>query len=131
MSWFKIDDQLHGHPKARRAGLDAMGLWVVAGSYSAAYKLDGHIDREWVASWPKGANRAAQLVKAGLWHTTGHRCGDCPQPDDPDGWVFHDWADQNPTSEEIEKKRDHDRERQRKRRLRLAGEAPDKEATPT
>ncbi len=107
-----------------------MGLWAVAGSYSAAYKLDGQIDREWVASWPKGLGRAAQLVKAGLWHADGHRCAECPQPDDPGGWVFHDWADQNPTSQEIEKKRDHDRERQRKRRLRLAGEAPDKEATP-
>lgn len=41
MPWFKVDDQLHSHPKPRRASLAALGLWTLSGSYSMAYKLDG------------------------------------------------------------------------------------------
>lgn len=99
-----------------------MGLWSVAGSYCMAYKLDGQVDRDWVTSWPQGAKLAAALVKAGYWHTAGHDCPDCAQPEDPDGWVFHDWFDVQPSAVEIEKKREGDRRRQRERRARLAGD---------
>jgi len=120
MSWFKIDDQLHGHPKVRRAGLAAMGLWAVMGSAGMAYKLDGQVDSDAVASWPKGRELAARLVAVRLWHAAGHDCPDCPQPDDPRGWVYHDWADVQPTADEIERKREYDRKRARDRRTRLA-----------
>jgi len=43
MPWFKVDDALHSHPKTRKAGLAAMGLWVVAGSFSASYMTSGFI----------------------------------------------------------------------------------------
>ena len=119
MSWFKVDDLLHGHPKARKAGLTSIGLWALSGSYCMAYKLDGHIDRDWVSSWPGGVKTANALAKAGLWHATGHDCPRCPQPADPIGWVFHDWDDVQPTADEIEKKREKDRARQRQRRSRL------------
>lgn len=29
MPWFKVDDKIHSHPKARRAGLAAMGLSLI------------------------------------------------------------------------------------------------------
>lgn len=124
MPWFKIDDMLHSHPKARKAGLEAMGLWTLAGSYSSGYKLDGQIDSEWVFGKKRGKVLANRLVSAGLWHKNGHSCEECPQPLDASGYVFHDWDDNNPTSEEVEAKRASDRERQRARRARLSGTAP-------
>ena len=30
MPWAKIDDKLHGHPKAAEAGLEALGLHLLA-----------------------------------------------------------------------------------------------------
>lgn len=124
MAWFKVDDLLHGHPKTRRADLPAMGLWSIAGSYCMAYKLDGHVDREWVTTWRNGPKLAERLVAAGFWHANGHTCHECPQPDDPNGWVFHDWFDVQPSSDEIEKTRAAARERQanyRKRRRQPDG----------
>ena len=40
MSWAKVDDRLHAHIKATRAG-EAMALWVLALSWSVAYLTDG------------------------------------------------------------------------------------------
>ena len=130
--WFKVDDQLHSHPKARRAGLEAMGLWVLAGAYCSAYKLDGHVDSEWIATQKRGKALAKSLVSARLWHEMGHDCEGCPQPNDERGYVFHDWEDSNPTADEVEAKRASDRERQRQRRARLNGTkpAPAEDVTP-
>ena len=120
MSWFKCDDQLHGHPKARDAGLEAMGLWVVAGTYSAAYKLDGFIPAHYVASWPKGRTLARNLVGPVLWHVNSPDlvCECLPAGADltKPGWWMHDYQDYNPTADEVEKDREAARERQRRRR---------------
>jgi hypothetical protein len=35
MSWFRVDDQFHLHPKAQAAGNAALGLWLLLGSYAA------------------------------------------------------------------------------------------------
>ena len=43
MSWFKVDDQLAFNAKVVAAGNEAMGLWVRAGSWSAAQLTDGFI----------------------------------------------------------------------------------------
>jgi hypothetical protein len=107
MPWFKVDDALHAHPKARAAGLPAMGLWAMAGSYCMSYKTDGAVPAWFVAGWPQGKALAAKLVAARLWETA------------EDGYLFHDWADFQPTAEEIEAEREKSRERQRARRQRI------------
>lgn len=104
MPWFKIDDTLHSHPKIRGAGLPAMGLWALAGSYSMAYKTDGFVPMWFVETWPQGARRARELTQNGLWNET------------ETGFQFHDWDDFQPTADEIEKDRESARERQRRRR---------------
>ena len=110
MAWFKSDDGLHGHPKVRRARLAGMGLWVCAGTYSSAYKLDGFVPEHYVASWGADGRKAADaLVKAGLWERSEH-------PGEGAGWQFHDWADYNPTAAEIEADREASRLRQRNSR---------------
>jgi hypothetical protein len=91
MTWAKIDDRLHSHPKARKAGLEAMGLWVLCLSFCGAYNTDGHIARADVEAI--GGRRAlalaVKLVEAGLW-TAGNG-----------GWSFHDFLVYNPSAEKV------------------------------
>jgi hypothetical protein len=83
MPWFPVDDAFHGHPKARRAGFEAIGLWTVAGSYCMAYLTDGFVPEWFVKEKPRGVALAKRLVAAGLW-----RVG---ENDGEGGWWFHDW----------------------------------------
>lgn len=112
MPFFNVDDQFHSHPKARKAGLAAIGLWAVAGAWSQAYKQQGFVPEYEVAAWPQGKSLARRLVSAGLW-TAGEKDGEA-------GWWFHDWLDIHQTADEIEKQRQKWRDRQRERRRRLA-----------
>lgn len=111
MAWFKTDDQLHGHPKPRKAGLEAMGLWIVAASHSISYKGDGFVPAWYIDSWPKGRRLAGKLVDAGLWSES--------EKDGLSGYLFHDWEHYQPTADEIERDREASRLRQRNRRERL------------
>jgi len=118
MGWFKGDDKLHGHPKARRAGMAPMGLWVMSGSYSSDYGLDGHVPTEFVSGLPGGRKLASKLVEVNLWHQLPYD-GPCrcilPTIDrQGTGWVFHDWNDCNPTVADLQKERSANAERQRK-----------------
>lgn len=94
MTWIKIDDRFHAHRKIRQAGLEAVGLYVRALSYSAAEDLEGHVETGWVeeAAGKKAEKLTTALVDAGLWETNGN------------GWVIHDFLVYNPTNEERAKK---------------------------
>lgn len=111
MPYFRIDDQMHGHPKARRAGLAALGLWGMAGSHSMAYKTDGFVPSWFVALWKGGPRAAETLVAVGLWAEA--------ERDGETGYQFHDWHDYQPSAEEIERDRERARQRQRESRRRL------------
>lgn len=111
MPWFKVDDTLHSHPKARRVSLAALGLWTMCGSHSMAYKSDGFVP-EWLAhGFPQGKRLAAELIRAGLWENATR--------DAEPGYQFHDWLDYQQSSEEIERDRERTRQRQRDFRRRL------------
>jgi len=112
--WFKVDDTLHSHPKPRRAGLAAIGLWSLAGSYCSQYTTEGEVPEWFVTGWPQGRKLAGQLVTVGMWHPSGHDCPDCRQPDEADAWQFHDWDHYQMTKEEIERDRELNRERQKR-----------------
>lgn len=89
MTWFKVDDTFHAHPKVMAASPAALGLWVVAGSWSAQALTEGRIPRHVLPRlMPKWDRYARELVALGLWEET------------EDGFVFHDWADYNPTRAE-------------------------------
>lgn len=95
MSWFKTDDQLPDHRKARavrkshpskRRDVAPFGIWVLAGAWSD----DGFVPLEILEDWDDdAADLAERLVAAGLWHATVR--------DGEPGFIFHDWHDQNPT----------------------------------
>ncbi|SHS64837.1 Uncharacterised protein [Mycobacteroides abscessus subsp. abscessus] len=85
--WFPVDDAFHSHPKAQRAGDEALGMWVRAGSHCMAYLTDGFVAEWWVKQQPKGVAKARKLVDAELW-----RRG---ENDGEPGWWFHDWKPEN------------------------------------
>lgn len=125
MTWFKVDDHLHSHRKAMRAGTEAMGLWVLAGSWSAAEESDGWVP-DYVLTRLVGANGdelAERLVAAGLWDA-GHVDGE-------DGYRYRGWDDFQPTKAQLEAKREQARERMQRVRANGAGTARAVTPTPT
>lgn len=114
MPWFRVDDTFHSHPKARTAGLNAIGLWTLAGSHAMAYKLEGRVPDYFIDGFKRdGARAADMLVRQGLW---------LPEGSD---YRFHDWDDYQPSADEIERDRERARERQRKFRKKLRGIDPE------
>lgn len=83
MPWFPVDDAFHSHPKARRAGDEALGMWTRAGAYCMAYLTDGFVPEWWVKEQPKGVVKARRLVSAELWRPA--------EKDGETGYRFHDW----------------------------------------
>jgi hypothetical protein len=98
MTWFKVDDGLHDHRKVRAAGVPAMGLWLLAGTWSSDNETDGFVPRSVIGRWVGSSGTLPkQLVKAGLWETA--------EQDGEPGWRFHDWAAWQPTRADLETKR--------------------------
>lgn len=97
--WFKVDDQLHTHRKARLVrrshrtktrDVAPFGLWVLAGSWSS----DGFVPIEILEDWDTDAVALARrLVDAGLWWAT--------EQDGEPGYGFHDWEDYLPRPDGI------------------------------
>lgn len=113
MPWFKVDDTAHAHPKMRRAGKSAIGLWVMCGSYAAAYLTDGIVPAETAAEGTP--TQIAKLLKAGLWHEHGHGCTRCAQPM-PGDYVMHDYLRYNPSRARVLAERDREAEKKRQQR---------------
>lgn len=132
MTWFKVDDHLHSHSKAMRAGTEAMGLWVLAGSWSAAEESDGWVP-DYVLPRLAGANAeelAQRLCRAGLW---------LPLTDaetEERGYQFHGWEEFQPTRAQLDAKRADARERMRRARaqggdVRANSDGTSRAVTPT
>lgn len=102
MSWAKIDDQLHAHHKIKRAwkSRPALGLHLMALSYSACYDLAGRVPVEFVEEkLPHARERnpaVTALLEAGMWehHDNGR------------DWQIHDWDEYNGTAKTREEIRE-------------------------
>lgn len=115
MTWFKVDDKFHSHRKVAKAGAPALGVWVVCASWAADQLTDGFVPDYIAQRFDSDANaHAERLVAAGLWEP-GERDGDA-------GWWFHDWADHQPTREQVEAKREYEREKKRGQRRSSQGQ---------
>ena len=113
MAWFKVDDKLHSSPKLlripRKYRLSALGLWTLAGSWSADQLTDGKVPDYMVEEWGGTKVLVDWLVKADLWQ----KVDDVSQ--------FKNWSEYQPTRAEIEAERDKNREKLRKWRERNRG----------
>ena len=119
MTWFKVDDGLHSHPKWLTASPPARALWVTAGSWSASHLTVGHIPRSALPVLSGRPRDADELVNVGLWEPLG------------DGWQFHSWDEFQPSSESVEQERAAARERQRRARNKARTSRRDKPVTDT
>lgn len=109
MSWFRLDDGHLLHPRVRAMGLLARVMWYGSGTWSAGQLTDGHVPAHMLHAIAaledippeEVANCAARLVGVGAWHQQGDtcRCLRRPKgeelPDDPSGYVIHDFLDYN------------------------------------
>lgn len=90
MTWFKVDDKFHDHPKARRAGKSAIGVWLLAGTWCADHLTDGFVPAHVLTRWGTRAD-AQRLVDAGLW--------EADELNGETGWRFVKWEKYQPTRE--------------------------------
>lgn len=107
MPWFPVDDAFHSHPKAVKAGDEALGMWTRAGAHCMAYLTDGFVADWWVKQQPKGVVKAQRLVKAELWRLV--------EKDGEAGYQFHDWK-RECTKEYVSAVRENARQRKAKSR---------------
>jgi hypothetical protein len=94
-----------------------MGVWVLAGSWSADNLEDGFVPASVLPRWGNTRD-AGRLVAAGLWRT-GIKNGE-------DGWWFHEWDQRQPMKVEVEKDRAANAERirnWRRKRRETGGES--------
>jgi hypothetical protein len=96
MTWTKVDDQFHAHPKVQlawHAHRASIGLHLLALSHSAAYLTDGHVSETFAKGQIPGAaerrRAVGALVNAGLWERTDS------------GWMIHDYLDFNESRAEV------------------------------
>lgn len=102
MTWFKVDDSFHSHPKVLATDPAALGLWVVAGAWCSSNLTDGFVpDYALTRLLPDGAELAKKLVTSGLWTRT------------KGGYRFHDWLDYNPSADTVRAEREAAKKRMR------------------
>lgn len=117
MPYFGVDDGFNSHRKAIKAGLAAIGLWTMSGSWSNKEGTDGFVP-DYIASRfsPDYEQLAAKLVEVRLWEVD--------EVDGEKGWRFHDWTGaedgvrRNYTREETVQKRREWSARQARSRAR-------------
>lgn len=101
MTWFKVDDSFHGHPKladleSGPSFAEAVALWTLAGSWCASHLTDGRVPATTLRrlvpfDW---RDAAAELVRVGLWHA-----------EYGGGYRFHGWHNYQPTAASVEAER--------------------------
>lgn len=139
MAWFKMDDGFANSKPVlripRRYRLQAVGLWALAGTWSAKEETDDFIPEyvlEELCGTPGVAN---QLVQAGLWEIVKGSSKDpigivSASSSDPtsilsasssdsqlSGWVYRNWSKYQPTKAELEENREKERIRKANYRM--------------
>lgn len=94
MTWARLDDSFHHHPKRMKVGLAAVGLYALGLSYSADNLTDGRLPERWVLGQMVGEadTLVDELIEAGMWEKDG------------DEYVVHDFEVYNLTRSQWEAK---------------------------
>lgn len=109
MTWAKLDDKFHSHPKVRAAWYRcpaSIGLHVLGITFAADHETDGVVPGWFVAGAfhrPRDLTAAVSaLIELGMWEK---------QADD---FLIHDFLDYHPSKQTLAKRRAADAERKRK-----------------
>jgi hypothetical protein len=114
MTWVKLDDSLHDHPKLIGLPLECVGLHVFGLTYSARHRTDGRLTPPVVSHLSRGRDDLAeQLVDAGVWEPDG------------DGWKIHHFLHFKPSREQLEADRKGARDRMRNVRANRRRTSPE------
>lgn len=101
MTWAKLDDRFHSHPKTIRTwerSPAALGLLVRAIAWSAAYELDGLVPDDIFTSWVPDEIQREELIS--VLHEVGFL------ERNEHGWMLHDFCDCNKSRGELERGRE-------------------------
>lgn len=112
MTWFKIDDRMPDNAKIRRAGTAAIGLWSLAGAWSAGNLTDGFVPKSIAKRWDSGGKLAKKLLDSGLWLEA--------ESDGEKGYQFHQWEEWQPAKVDVLARRKAAAERVAKHRANKA-----------
>lgn len=108
MPWFRVDDQIVGNKKFARIPradrMAATGLWTTLGSWCARELTGGLVEAHMVTEVGGTTKQAAALVKAGLWEEV------------ESGYQYVNWAEYQPTREQVEADREAAKIRQQRAR---------------
>lgn len=109
MSWVRVDDRFWCHPKVIRAGVEAIGLWLLACCWASTQETDGRLPADVLESIPGYRKPLAnRLVSVGLWDEI------------EGGFQIHDYLEFNPSAADQQAKRAASAERMRRSRKRCA-----------
>jgi hypothetical protein len=103
---FRVHDTFPTHPKTIGIPLAAVGLWTMAGAWSAHHLTDGVVPVDIVRPFPGWKRLAGELVARNLWREVAG------------GWVFVDWGQYQRTKVEVEEQRAANRVRAARARQR-------------
>jgi len=121
MVWQRIDDQFGVSQKViripRKRRQQVVGLWTLANNYAVRALTDGVLEEHELDELDAKEPDVTELVRVGLWHSRGHKCGDCPQPP-AGGIVFHDFLDYNFSREQVMADREKERVRKAAQRAK-------------
>lgn len=106
MSWFKVDDGWHCHPKVVGLSLGACGLWSRCGSWCADQENGGFVPLALPRSYGADPTLIAELLESGLWDEV------------PKGFQFHDWDLYQPNPQRLAEERAINAKRQAEFRAR-------------
>ena len=104
MSWFKVDDGFHSHPKVvealeSRHGKGAIALWTLCGSWAGDQETDGFVPAAIVKRLGGTRQETDLLVAVRLWSRA------------EGGFSYHGWGERNPLKTELDDKREATRKR--------------------
>lgn len=110
MPWFNVDDGFANSKPVlripRRYRCAAIGLWTLAGSWSAKELTDGFVPDHTIEEFASTPAIADVLVKCGLWKKSG------------DGWQFENWPKWQKTKAQVLAFREAEAERKRNARAK-------------